>query len=154
MKKGLPLSLFLLFSLVFISCQKEDVPDDPLLGEWQVVSIKGADGEIIVWEVLKGSLVELIPTYECMEFTCSANKNLVTVTYTGPNKSTNSCNTPSLSIYTWSSDGANNYTFIQGTNVVKYTVSFSNNNNNMRWTDQTDNSVTVWDRVVSETSTE
>ncbi|MGB1020468.1 MAG: hypothetical protein ACPGVF_05130 [Flavobacteriaceae bacterium] len=149
MRKYFTLSAFLMVSLVFLSCQKEEVLDDPLLGEWQVVSIKGSDGVTIVWEELKADLVDLIPEYECMEFTCSANKNTVTVTYTGPNESTNSCDTPSLSIYTWASEGTN-YTFIQGTNVVKYTVSFSNNDNRMQWTDQTDNSVTVWDRIVTE----
>lgn len=153
MKKHFKLYFLLMVGLVFLSCQKDELPDDPLLGEWEVVSIKGSDGVTIVWEELKGDLVDLIPEYECMEFTCSANKNTVTVTYTGPNESTNSCDTPSLSIYTWASEGAN-YTFVQGTNVVKYTVSFSNSDNRMQWIDQTDNSVTVWDRVVTETATE
>ena len=153
MSKRYTLSILLMMSLVFLSCQKEEVPDDPLLGEWQVVSVKDSEGVTIIWEELKEDLVDLIPEYECMEFTCSANKNTVTVTYTSPNQSTNSCNAPSLSIYTWSAEGSN-YTFIQGTNVVKYTVAFSNNDNRMQWTDQTDNSVTVWDRIVTETAAE
>jgi len=153
MKKHLSLGSLLFFALIILSCQKEEVPDDPLLGQWQNVSTQDDKGNTIVWEEIKSTLVALIPEYSCMDFTCSVNKNAVTVSYTGPNQNANSCNTPSLSIYTWSAEGSN-YTFIQGTNVVKYTISFSNNDNRMTWTDQTNNSVTVWDRIVTESTTE
>ena len=153
MKTSLYTLSILALSLSLLTCQKEEVPDDPLLGEWQNVSTQDGEGNTIVWEEIKATLVELIPEYSCMAFTCSVNKNTVTVSYTGPNESSNSCKTPALSIYTWTAEGPN-YTFIQGTNVVKYTVSFSNGNNRMQWMDQTNNTLTVWDRIVTETAEE
>lgn len=138
-------ALLLFIGLIMFSCQKEDEPNDPLLGNWENVSTIYPDGSTIVWEEIKADLIELIPGYSCMLYTCNVNKNTVTVSYTAPDTSTNSCKPTSLQIFTWVAEGSN-YTFVQGTNLVKYTITFSNNDNQMRWVDQTDNTVTVWSR--------
>ena len=138
-------ALLLFIGLIILSCQKEDEPNDPLLGNWENVSTTYTDGTTIVWEEIKADLIELIPGYSCMLYTCSVNKNTVTVSYTAPDTSTNSCKDTSLQIFTGVAEGTD-YTFVQGTNLIKYTITFSNNDNQMRWLDQTDNTITISNR--------
>lgn len=146
------------FNLIFIvsilvGCDsEEELPPDKLIGEWEVHSITDQGGETIIWDDLTGSLIELIPEYSCMEFTATVTEQIVSTRYVFVDVNSRGCLSPAISVYTWQVNSETGfYEFTQGTNVINYLVSFSNNDNRMTWNDQTSGAITVWDRVVTTT---
>ena len=146
------------FNLIFIvsilvGCNsEEELPPDKLIGEWEVHSITDQGGETIIWDDLTGSLIELIPEYSCMEFTATVTEQIVSTRYVFVDVNSRGCLSPAISVYTWQVNSETGfYEFTQGTNVINYLVSFSNNDNRMTWNDQTSGAITVWDRVVTTT---
>mgnify|MGYP001416102967 FL=1 len=146
------------FKLIFIvsilvGCNsEEELPPDKLIGEWEVHSITDKGGETIIWDDLTGSLIELIPEYSCMEFTATVTEQIVSTRYVFVDVNSRGCLSPAISVYTWQVNSETGfYEFTQGTNVINYLVSFSNNDNRMTWNDQTSGAITVWDRVVTTT---
>ena len=146
------------FNLIFIvsilvGCDsEEELPPDKLIGEWEVHSITDQGGETIIWDDLTGSLIELIPEYSCMEFTATVTEQIVSTRYVFVDVNSRGCVSPAISVYTWQVKSETGfYEFTQGTNVINYLVSFSNNDNRMTWNDQTSGAITVWDRVVTTT---
>jgi hypothetical protein len=145
---------FLLFTLgiLFLGCSKEEIPQDKLIGDWTVYSITNENGQTIVWEELKATLVELITEYSCLAFTANATENLVSTTYIFIDENSRGCLTPSIAVYTWELDSESGlYLFKQGNKVINYRITFSNGDNRMTWNDQTSGVVTIWDRVVPAT---
>lgn len=143
----------LFFATFFVlSCSKEEPIPDKTIGEWQVYSITDTDGVTTVWDELVETLVELIPEYECMDFTATITEKIVSTRYTFIDVNSRGCLSPSISVYTWSVDPeTGTYQYVQGTNIINYLITFSNNDNRMTWNDQTSGAITVWDRVVEAT---
>ena len=148
------------FKLIFIvsilvGCNsEEELPPDKLIGEWEVHSITDQGGETIIWDDLTGSLIELIPEYSCMEFTATVTEQIVSTRYVFVDVNSRGCLSPAISVYTWQVNSETGfYEFTQGTNVINYLVSFSNNDNRMTWNDQTSGAITVWDRVTTTVET-
>jgi hypothetical protein len=136
--------------ILFFNCSEEELPPDKLLGEWTVYSLTDENGEVIVWDELKSSLVELIPEYSCLDFTASATEQIVSTRYVFVDVNNRGCLSPAISVYTWQINSETGfYEFTQGTNVINYLIRFSNNDNRMTWNDQTSGAITVWDRVTS-----
>tara|TARA_B100001109_G_scaffold42855_1_gene34122 strand:+ start:1845 stop:2327 length:483 start_codon:yes stop_codon:yes gene_type:complete len=148
-----PLSLIFVI-IILIGCNsEEELPPDKLIGEWEVYSITDEEGETIVWDDLTNSLIELIPEYACMEFTATATEQIVSTRYVFVDVNSRGCLSPAISVYTWQvSPETGFYEFTQGTNVINYLVSFSNNDNRMTWNDQTSGAITVWNRIVTTTT--
>ena len=148
-----PLSLIFVI-IILIGCNsEEELPPDKLIGEWEVYSITDEQGETIIWDDLTNSLIELIPEYACMEFTATATEQIVSTKYVFVDVNSRGCLSPAISVYTWQiSPETGFYEFTQGTNVINYLVSFSNNDNRMTWNDQTSGAITVWDRIVTTTT--
>ena len=148
-----PLSLIFV-TIILIGCNsEEELPPDKLIGEWEVYSITDEEGETIVWDDLTNSLIELIPEYACMEFTATATEQIVSTRYVFVDVNSRGCLSPAISVYTWQvSPETGFYEFTQGTNVINYLVSFSNNDNRMTWNDQTSGAITVWNRIVTTTT--
>ena len=148
-----PLSLIFVI-IILIGCNsEEDLPPDKLIGDWEVYSITDEAGETIIWDDLTSSLIELIPEYSCMEFTATATEQIVSTRYVFVDVNSRGCLSPAISVYTWQiSPETGFYEFTQGTNVINYLVSFSNNDNRMTWNDQTSGAITVWDRIVTTTT--
>ena len=148
-----PLSLIFAI-IILIGCNsEEELPPDKLIGEWEVYSITDEEGETIVWDDLTNSLIELIPEYACMEFTATATEQIVSTKYVFVDVNSRGCLSPAISVYTWQiSPETGFYEFTQGTNVINYLVSFSNNDNRMTWNDQTSGAITVWNRIVTTTT--
>ncbi len=147
----------LFFTLMLLaSCGKEEVlPPDKLIGDWNVYSIAEASGSSVIWEDLKADLVDIIPTYSCMEFTASVTDQFVTQRYVIVDVDSSVCKNPVISIYSWKVDSETGYyQFSQGSNVISYLISFTNSDNRMTWVDQTSGDVTMWDRVVTAVATE
>ena len=149
----IPLSLIFVI-IILIGCNsEEDLPPDKLIGDWEVYSITDEAGETIIWDDLTSSLIELIPEYSCMEFTATATEQIVSTRYVFVDVNSRGCLSPAISVYTWQiSPETGFYEFTQGTNVINYLVSFSNNDNRMTWNDQTSGAITVWDRIVTTTT--
>ena len=144
--------LLSLIGILFLSCSKEEIPQDKLIGDWTVYSITDENNQTIVWNDLKADLVELIEEYSCLDFTASATANLVSTTYTFIDSDSRGCLTPAINVYTWEVDPESGlYLFTQGNNIINYRISFSNADNRMTWNDQTSGVITIWDRVVSAT---
>ena len=144
--------LLSLIGILFLSCSKEEIPQDKLIGDWTVYSITDENNQTIVWNDLKADLVELIEEYSCLDFTASATANLVSTTYTFIDSDSRDCLTPAINVYTWEVDPESGlYLFTQGNNIINYRISFSNADNRMTWNDQTSGVITIWDRVVSAT---
>ena len=144
--------LIVSFSLI-VSCGKEEIPPDKLIGEWTVYSITDETSEMIIWEELKTSLVGLIPEYSCLDFTATATEQIVSTRYVFVDVNARGCLSPTIAAYTWQIDPETGfYQFTQGTNVINYLIYFSNNDNRMTWNDQTSGAITVWDRVITETA--
>ena len=148
-----PLSLIFVI-IILIGCNsEEDLPPDKLIGDWEVYSITDEAGETIIWDDLTSSLIELIPEYSCMEFTATATEQIVSTRYVFVDVNSRGCLSPAISVYTWQiSPETGFYEFTQGTNVINYLVSFSNNDNRMTWNDQTSGTITIWDRIVTTTT--
>ena len=148
-----PLSLIFVI-IILIGCNsEEELPPNKLIGEWEVYSITDEEGETIVWDDLTNSLIELIPEYACMEFTATATEQIVSTRYVFVDVNSRGCLSPAISVYTWQvSPETGFYEFTQGTNVINYLVSFSNNENRMTWNDQTSGAITVWNRIVTTTT--
>ena len=148
-----PLSLIFVI-IILIGCNsEEELPPNKLIGEWEVYSITDEEGETIVWDDLTNSLIELIPEYACMEFTATATEQIVSTRYVFVDVNSRGCLSPAISVYTWQvSPETGFYEFTQGTNVINYLVSFSNNDNRMTWNDQTSGAITVWNRIVTATA--
>ena len=88
-----------------------------------------------------------------MEFTATATEQIVSTRYVFVDVNSRGCLSPAISVYTWQvSPETGFYEFTQGTNVINYLVSFSNNDNRMTWNDQTSGAITVWDRIVTATA--
>ena len=137
---------FLIFSLV-LGCKKDEAsPPDPILGNWQVYSISG-DGETIVWDELKETLVSLIHEYDCMAWTVSITEELVTTNIVLPDYDSNSCDPAEVTIWTWErTKDSNEYTFTKGLIEVSiYNITVSGNQ--MTWTDQFDGAITIWNKI-------
>ena len=139
----------------FLSCSKEEVPPpDKIIGDWVAYSITDNDGGVIVLNELRAQLVELVEGYSCLNFTATVNEKLVSTSFINIDENSNSCKTPSLTIYTWSIEEATGfYKFSQGTNIVTYLITFSNNDSRMTWVDQKSNAISIWDRVETPTET-
>lgn len=148
-----PISLLFVL-IILVGCNsEEELPPDKLIGEWEVYSITDEGGETIVWDDLTSSLIELIPEYSCMEFTATATEQIVSTRYVFVDVNSRGCLSPAISVYTWQvSPETGFYEFTQGTNVINYLVSFSNNDNRMTWNDQTSGAITVWNRIVTATA--
>ena len=87
-----------------------------------------------------------------MEFTATVTEQIVSTRYVFVDVNSRGCLSPAISVYTWQVNSETGfYEFTQGTNVINYLVSFSNNDNRMTWNDQTSGAITVWDRVVTTT---
>lgn len=145
----------LLFSsiLFFLSCGKEELLPDLSIGEWKVYSVTDESGVNTVWDEVKTSLVELIPEYSCMEFTATITSQIVSTKYVFVDVNSRGCLSPSISVFTWAIDPETGlYRYTQGSNVITYLISFSNDDNRMTWNDQTSGAITVWDRVVADTA--
>ena len=150
--KNFKTKLSLIFiATILVGCNsEEELPPDKLIGEWEVHSITDKGGETIIWDDLTGSLIELIPEYSCMEFTATVTEQIVSTRYVFVDVNSRGCLSPAISVYTWQVNSETGfYEFTQGTNVINYLVSFSNNDNRMTWNDQTSGAITVWDRVVT-----
>ena len=148
-----PLSLIFAITVLIGCNSEEELPPDKLIGEWEVYSITDEGGETIVWDDLTNSLIELIPEYACMEFTATATEQIVSTRYVFVDVNSRGCLSPAISVYTWQiSPETGFYEFTQGTNVINYLVSFSNNDNRMTWNDQTSGAITIWDRIVTTTT--
>ena len=148
-----PLSLIFAITILIGCNSEEELPPDKLIGEWEVYSITDEEGETIVWDDLTNSLIELIPEYACMEFTATATEQIVSTRYVFVDVNSRGCLSPAISVYTWQvSPETGFYEFTQGTNVINYLVSFSNNDNRMTWNDQTSGAITVWNRIVTTTT--
>jgi len=146
--------LFLLGLLLFVRCGKEELPPDKLLGSWEVVSITDETGQVIIWDELQETLVSLIPEYSCLEFTATATEQIVSTRYVFVDVNSRGCLSPSIAVYTWKVNSETGlYEFTQGTNIVNYLITFSNNDNRMTWNDQTSGAITVWERVITEPTT-
>ena len=144
------LSLIFIVTILVGCNSEEELPPDKLIGEWEVHSITDKGGETIIWDDLTGSLIELIPEYSCMEFTATVTEQIVSTRYVFVDVNSRGCLSPAISVYTWQVNSETGfYEFTQGTNVINYLVSFSNNDNRMTWNDQTSGAITVWDRVVT-----
>ena len=142
--------LAFILATFLLSCETDEIPPDKLIGEWTVYSITDEMGEIIIWDELKSSLVDLITEYSCLDFTATATESLVTTRYVFIDVNSRGCLSPSIAAYTWAVDSETGlYKFTQGTNVINYMISFTNNDNRMSWKDQTSGTTTVWDRVVT-----
>jgi hypothetical protein len=140
--------LIFAITITFISCGTEEIPPDKLIGEWTAYSITDDTGEIIVWDELKSTLVDLISEYSCLDFTATATAQLVTTRYVFVDVNSRGCLSPAIAAYTWVIDPETGfYQFTQGNNVINYSISFSNNDNRMTWKDQTSGTTTVWDRL-------
>ena len=153
--KNFNTTLSLIFAItIIVGCNsEEELPPDKLIGEWEVHSITDQGGETIIWDDLTGSLIELIPEYSCMEFTATVTEQIVSTRYVFVDVNSRGCLSPAISVYTWQVNSETGfYEFTQGTNVINYLVSFSNNDNRMTWNDQTSGAITVWDRVVTTTA--
>ena len=153
--KNFNTTLSLIFAItIIVGCNsEEELPPDKLIGEWEVHSITDQGGETIIWDDLTSSLIELIPEYSCMEFTATATEQIVSTKYVFVDVNSRGCLSPAISVYTWQiSPETGFYEFTQGTNVINYLVSFSNNDNRMTWNDQTSGAITVWDRIVTTTT--
>ena len=138
--------------LIFNSCGKEEIISDKSIGEWEIYSITDASGTTTVWEDIKGQLDGLIPEYSCMEFTATITDKIASTKYVFIDENSRGCLSPSISVFTWSIDPDTGfYKYVQGTNVINYLFSFSNNDNRMTWKDQTSGAVTIWDREVTTT---
>lgn len=150
-----PKVFFLILSFtLLLSCGEEEIPPDKLIGEWTVYSITDETSETIIWEELKTTLVDLIPEYDCLDFTATATQQIVTTRYVFVDVNARGCLSPTIAAYTWAIDPETGYyQFVQGTNAINYLVTFSNNDNRMTWNDQTSGAITVWDRVNIETPT-
>ena len=147
-----PLSLIFAITIL-VGCNSEELPPDKLIGDWEVYSITDENGETFIWSELRDSLTELIPEYSCLEFTATATEQIVSTRYVFVDVNSRGCLSPAISVYTWQvSPETGFYEFTQGTNVINYLVSFSNNDNRMTWNDQTSGAITVWDRVVTTTA--
>jgi len=141
--------LIFAITITLLSCGTEEIPPDKLIGEWTAYSITDDTGEIIVWDELKSTLVDLISEYSCLDFTATATAQLVTTRYVFVDVNSRGCLSPAIAAYTWLIDPETGfYQFTQGNNVINYSISFSNNDNRMTWKDQTSGTTTVWDRVV------
>ena len=141
--------LIFAIAITLISCGTEEVPPDKLIGDWTAYSITDDTGEIIIWDELKSTLVDLISEYSCLDFTATATAQLVTTRYVFVDVNSRGCLSPAIAAYTWLIDPETGfYQFTQGNNVINYSISFSNNDNRMTWKDQTSGTTTVWDRVV------
>ena len=141
--------LIFAIAITLISCGTEEVPPDKLIGDWTAYSITDDTGEIIIWDELKSTLVDLISEYSCLDFTATATAQLVTTRYVFVDVNSRGCLSPAIAAYTWVIDAETGfYQFTQGNNVINYSISFSNNDNRMTWKDQTSGTTTVWDRVV------
>ena len=148
-----PLSLIFAITILIGCNSEEELPPDKLIGEWEVYSITDEQGETIIWDDLTNSLIELIPEYACMEFTATATEQIVSTKYVFVDVNSRGCLSPAISVYTWQiSPETGFYEFTQGTNVINYLVSFSNNDNRMTWNDQTSGAITVWNRIVTATT--
>ena len=148
-----PLSLIFAITILIGCNSEEELPPDKLIGEWEVYSITDEQGETIIWDDLTNSLIELIPEYACMEFTATATEQIVSTKYVFVDVNSRGCLSPAISVYTWQiSPETGFYEFTQGTNVINYLVSFSNNDNRMTWNDQTSGAITVWNRIVTTTT--
>lgn len=135
---------------LLFSCSTEEPLPDKSIGEWEVYSITDVSGNTTVWSELEDTLVELIPEYSCMEFTATITEQIVSTRYVFIDQNSRGCLSPSISVYTWSIDPETGiYQYVQGTNIVEYLITFSNNDNRMTWNDRTSGAVTVWDRVVA-----
>ena len=144
-KAGLLLSAILFFT----SCTTEELLPDKSIGEWHVYSITNVSGNTTVWSELEDTLVGLIPEYSCMEFTATITEQIVSTRYVFIDQNSRGCLSPAISVYTWSVDTETGlYKYVQGTNIVNYLITFSNNDNRMTWNDQTSGAITIWDRVV------
>ena len=146
--------LFTFIVLLFLSCSNEDEPlPDKSIGEWEIYSLTDESGDLIVWNELKETLVDLISEYSCMEFTATITEQIVSTKYVFIDVNSRGCLSPSISVYTWSVDPETGiYQYVQGTNIIDYLISFSNGDNRMTWKDQTSGASTVWDRVVDSAS--
>ncbi len=141
------------FVIVFFSCGKEEPIPDKSIGEWKIYSLTDESGDLIIWDELKETLVDLISEYSCMEFTATITEQIVSTKYVFVDVNSRGCLSPSISVYTWSIDPETGiYQYVQGTNIINYLISFSNGDNRMTWKDQTSGTSTVWDRVVIATS--
>ena len=146
------LNLIFIVSILVGCNSEEELPPDKLIGEWEVHSITDQGGETIIWDDLTGSLIELIPEYSCMEFTATITEQIVSTRYVFVDVNSRGCLSPAINVYTWQVNSETGfYEFTQGTNVINYLVSFSNNDNRMTWNDQTSGAITVWDRIVTTT---
>jgi len=151
MKKLYTLGLTILsLTLINVSCGKEEVIEaapDNIIGSWRIYSVTDSNLQPIIWEELKSTLVELVPSYECFSFTCTASENAVTTIYTFINENSTGCLAPVTKTYSWSKDASGTYDFVLGTTVINYTITYSNDNNRMTWRDQLSGAISVWDRV-------
>jgi len=139
---------FLLVLLLFNACSEKELPPDKLIGEWEVFSITDETGNLIVWNELKDDLISLIPEYSCLEFSAIATQQIVSTRYVFVDVNSRGCLSPSIAVYTWKINSETGlYEFTQGTNIVNYLITFSNNDNRMTWNDQTSGTITVWDRI-------
>jgi hypothetical protein len=138
---------FILIFILLLGCKKEEVsPPDPILGNWEVKSVSGA-GETVIWNDLKATLVDLIPEYECMEWTVAITEEIVTTNIILPDYDSNGCESAEVTVWTWErTKDSNEYTFTKGLIEISiYNINVSGSQ--MTWTDQFDGSITIWTKV-------
>ena len=141
----------------FLNCGKEEATpiDNRIVGEWTIYSFTDEANATIIWDELKTSLVDLIPEYSCLSYTLSVNAKLATESFVNIDDESRGCLSPALTIFTWAIDPETDlYDFTQGAKFITNLVTYSNNDNRMRWTNQKSGEVKVWDRIVAETSSE
>ena len=159
MKKTQFLKAFLLAITLtfFLSCGKEEATpiDNRIVGEWTNYSFTDEANATIIWNELETSLTDLIPEYSCFGYTLSVNAKLATESFVNVDIESRGCLSPSLTIFTWAIDPETDlYDFTQGALFITNLVTFSNNDNSMKWTNQKSGEVKVWDRIVAEKSSE
>jgi hypothetical protein len=159
MKKAqlLKASILAIALTFFLSCGKEEATpiDNRIVGEWTIYSFTDEANATIIWDELEASLVDLIPEYSCLSYTLSVNAKLATESFVNIDVESRGCLSPALTIFTWAIDPETDlYDFTQGAKFITNLVTYSNNDNRMRWTNQKSGEVKVWDRIVAETSSD
>ena len=87
------------FVIVFFSCGKEEPIPDKSIGEWKIYSLTDESGDLIIWDELKETLVDLISEYSCMEFTATITEQIVSTKYVFVDVNSRGCLSPSISVF-------------------------------------------------------
>ena len=158
-------SIFLLCFCLFLSCDKDkedevQLKPDEINGNWEAYSITLQDGSDLIYSELRAGLEEVYPDLgtECVNYTLSADSEMITTSSITFDTVGKICKSPYLESFEWTIDSDTNFyiltkgnyigdNYYPGTSGIIFEILFTNSNNRMTWTDQTNGDVTVWDRL-------